>query len=322
MNYSVFSLEAKYFFRILRLVYLEQPIRMYYKTLFLSLLGLVVLSNRALSFDNEIALQDDSKKINSKDKNGLKQGYWIYLGRDRPETGIPPDGKIEEGPYEDDRREGTWIKYHNDGVTPRIKGTYVNNRPQGYYQKIHPNGKIKEEGIFIRNSYRDTLKRYHENGVIEFAVKYNENGREQGTVRYYYPNGQLEFEYTAENGRPTGKATRYYENGDTKELIEYDADGKIISSIQKEMMKPNVSVKDPGASVEKAPHISKPRTKGAKFVPNGYNKCYNENDEIWQDGEFRNGQLWDGKVYTYDFDGILLKVKIYKQGVYHSDGQL
>lgn len=295
---------------------------MYFKTIFLCLLGIAVFSNRALSRDGEIVQQNDNEKINQKDRNGLKQGYWIYYGKDRPEAGIPPSGKIEEGPYEDDRKHGVWIKYHNDGVTPRIKGTYVNNRPQGYYQKMHPNGKIKEEGTFIRNSYRDSLKRYHENGVLEFSAEYNADGREQGTVKYYYPNGQLEFEYKAENGKPNGKATRYYENGDVKELIEYDAEGRVVSSIQKDMVKPTVNVKDPGASKEKAPFVSRPKTKGAKFIPNGYNKCYNENDEIWQDGEFRNGSLWDGKVYEYDSDGILLKVKVFKQGVYHSDGQL
>lgn len=295
---------------------------MYFRTLFLCLFSLTLVSLRALSNEGEIVEQDGSKKINQKDKNGLKQGYWIYYGKDRPEAGIPAEGKVEEGPYEDDRKEGLWIKYHNDGVTPRIKGTYVNNRPQGFYQKIHPNGKLKEEGTFIRNSYRDSLKRFHENGIIEFEANYNENGKEQGTVKYYYPNGQVEFEYKAVDGKPTGKATRYYENGDVKELIEYDSEGRVISSVEKDMVKPTVSVKDPGASREKAPFVSRPRTKGAKFIPNGYNKCYNDNDEIWQDGEFRNGQLWDGKVYEYDSDGILLKVKVYKQGVYHSDGQL
>ena len=63
-------------------------------------------------------------------------------------------------------------------------------------------------------------------------------------------------------------------------------------------------------------------TKGVLFQPNGYNKVYNSTDEIWQDGTFKNGQLWEGKVYEYDKDGILLKVKIFKNGVYHSDGQL
>jgi len=312
----------KYFLYFTPSLALNNEIRMYYKTFFLCLFSFILFSHQAFSMHGESLAQDEIKKLNQKDKNGLKQGHWIYYGKDRPLAGIPANGKIEEGEYEDDRRQGIWIKYHNDGVTPRIKGTCVNNRPQGYYQKTHPNGKVKEEGTFIRNAYRDSLKRYHENGVIEFAVNYNENGREEGTVRYYYPNDQLEFEYTAENGKPNGKATRYYENGDVKELIEYDVDGRVISSILKEMVQPTVDVKDPGASKEKAPFVSRPRTKGAKFIPNGYNKCYNENDEIWQDGEFRNGQLRDGKIYIYDSDGILLKVKVYKQGVYHSDGQL
>jgi len=289
------------------------------KSLFPLVFCLALISNFALSSDFGI-LQSD--QTNQKDRKGQKQGLWIYYGKDRPEAGIPANGKIEEGPYEDDRREGVWIKYHNDGMTPRIKGTYVNNRPQGTYMKIHPNGKVKEIGTFERNSYRDSLKRYHENGILEYAANYNENGQENGVVKYFYPNGQIEFEYKSVNGKPLGKATRYCENGDVKELIEYGTDGTVISSIEKEMVKANISIKDPGASKEKPPHVVRPRTKGSKFHINGYNKCYNNNDEIWQDGEFRNGELWDGKVYVYDEDGILLKLKVFKQGFYHSEGQL
>jgi predicted sulfurtransferase len=57
-------------------------------------------------------------------------------------------------------------------------------------------------------------------------------------------------------------------------------------------------------------------------MPNGYNKVYNLNDEIWQDGDFRSGALWNGKLYVYDEDGILLKVRVFKNGYYNSDGQL
>jgi antitoxin component YwqK of YwqJK toxin-antitoxin module len=89
------------------------------------------------------------------------------------------------------------------------------------------------------------------------------------------------------------------------------------------MKNPAVNVVDPSTSKEKAPAIpGAPRTKGVKWQPNGYNKVYNEDDEIWQDGVFKDAKLWDGKVYVYDRDGILLKVKVYKSGVYHSDGQL
>lgn len=267
-----------------------------------------------------LSTQDD--KINQKDANGKKQGKWIYYGKDRPEEGYPMEGKIEEGPFKDDRKEGIWIKYHNDGVTPKLKGTYVNHRANGPFIKYHPNGKIKEEGTFGKNQYQDSLKRYHENGQLEYEANYNENGKEQGKVKYFYPNGQVEFVYTSQNGVATGKATRYYENGDVKEEITFGSDGSVVSSVAKEPVNPMVKVKDPGASKEKAPEIAKPIVKGGKFQPNGYNKVYNAQDEIWQDGDFKDGRLYNGKVYVYDKDGILLKVKVYKNGVYHSDGQL
>jgi len=285
--------------------------------LFLSflLLGLTFVSSSVLAFDQD-------EKPNKTDSEGKKQGGWIYYGKDRPEEGYPVNGKIEEGNYKDDRREGIWIKYHNDGITPRLKGDYVNNRPQGSYVKFHPNGKVKEKGSFERNQYRDSLVRFNENGKVEYQADYNVDGKEQGKVKYFYLNGQVEFEYSAQNGSPIGKATRYYENGDVKEVIQYAADGSVSASEQKEMVNPSVKVVDPSASKEAAPKIATPKTKGVAFLPNGYNKVYNSNDEIWLDGVFKNSNLWEGKVYEYDKDGILLKVKVFKGGVYHSDGQL
>ena len=139
---------------------------------------------------------------------------------------------------------------------------------------------------------------------------------------YYYPNGQIEFEYNSVNGKPVGETTRYYENGDVKELIVYDEYGKLKSSEQKEMVTRVVTIENPNASKERAPKPKNPDTKGVAFLPNGYNKVYNSNDEIWQDGEFKAGVLFDGRLYEYDSDGILLRVKVFKEGVYHSDGQL
>ena len=277
--------------------------------------------NHGLS--NDLNLNNDQDGKGTVDSQGRKQGKWVYYGKDRPESGVPPEGKVEEGTYKDDRKEGVWIKYHNDGITPKLKGEYVNNRPMGSYTKYHANGKVKEVGIYIKNQYHDSLKRFHENGKLEYEANYNANGKEEGKVKYYYANGQVEFEYVSNNGIPTGKAVRYYENGDVKEIIQYNADGSVASSVQKEMVSPAVSVKDPGGSTERAPAITgTPNTAGIKWMPNGYNKVYNSDKEIWQDGIFKDGKLWDGKVYVYDRDGILLKVKVYKGGVYHSDGQL
>ena len=264
----------------------------------------------------------DQTKINQRDAEGKKQGKWIYFGKDRLAEGVSLEGKIEEGTFVDDRKQGFWITFYQDGVTPKVKGFYVNNRPQGEFIKYYPNGKVKERGNFYKNQFTDSFKRYYESGILQFEGIFNESGKEAGKIKHYYPNGQLEFEYHADNGNPVGRATRYYENGDVKEKIVYDATGNVEKSEQLDNKRaiekplPILSSKDP------APKIGVPKTKGIIFVPNGYNKTYNANDEIWQDGTFKNGQLWDGKVYEYDKDGILLKVKVFKNGFYHSDGQL
>ena len=265
---------------------------------------------------------DQGGDVNKLDDEGRKQGKWIYFGKDQPSLGYPAEGKIEEGTYKDDRKEGTWIKYYNDGVTKKLKGEYRNNRPCGAYTKYYSNGKVKEKGVFDRNNYYDSLKRYHENGVIEYEGFYNDAGEEHGAVKFYYANGQEEFVYNANNGNPYGKATRYYENGNVKEVCYYGTDGSIEKTEKFEMVDPPMNAVDPGQSRETAPVVNSPRTKGERFKPNGYNKLYNEDDEIWQDGEFRNSRLWDGKLYEYDNDGILLRVKVFKKGLYHSDGQL
>lgn len=275
-----------------------------------------------MSFTNNVDSYDQDDKINQTDTQGRKQGKWIYFGKDRPEEGYPPNGKIEEGTFKDDRKEGLWIKYHNDGITPRLKGEYINNRPQGSYTKYYANGKVKERGSFDRNQYRDSLVRYHENGKIEYQADYNGEGKEEGKVKYFYPNGQIEFEYSSQNGVATGKATRYYENGDVKEVITYAPDGSVEKTEQKEMVHKPLVLKDPNQTDEKAPKPPTYATHGVPFQPNGYNKVYNKNDEIWLDGVFKDGSLYEGKVYEYDKDGILLKVKVFKGGFYHSDGQL
>lgn len=257
--------------------------------------------------------------LNRVDALGRKQGYWIYYGKQRPESGIEPDGKVEEGAFSNDEKNGEWIKYHPDGKTPKLIGTYKNNHPTGDYRKFYTTGKLKEKGTFIRNQFADSLKRYHENGVLEYEAWYNANGKEDGTVNYYFANGQLEFTYTAHNGVQKGVAYRYYKSGEIKEVVHYAADGSVAKTENFDEKQAIVT----GKSARKAPDPgSKPNTKGVKWQPNGYNKVYNSDNEIWLDGIFRDGKLWEGKSYQYDSDGILIKVELFKYGVFHADGQL
>ena len=262
-----------------------------------------------------------NEPINQKSADGKKQGKWIVYGKDRPEEGYPANGKIEEGEYRNGRRENTWTKYHKDGSTPRLIGQYQNNRPNGKYSMFHTNGKLAEKGSFVDGKYMDTIQRFHSNGQLSYQSIFK-NGKENGKVVYYFNNGKIDFEYTSQEGVAIGKAVRYYPNGDIREILEFDANGTVKNREIKEiknMKEPEVVVKN---NKDISLKINNPIVKGGKFQPNGYNKVYNNDDEIWQDGDFKDGRLFNGKVYVYDRDGILLKVKVYKDGYYHSDGQL
>jgi len=254
--------------------------------------------------------------------HGKRTGKWVYTGADKPNSGISKSGKVEEGIYVAGRKEGIWTKYHKDGKTPKLKGNYSDNRPEGSFTRFYPNGRIMEQGSFGKNGYKGNLVRYFENGIPSYKAVYNNDGQETGKVQYFHENGKIALEYTMKNGTLIGLVNRYNTQGNLIESFEVSATGaltnkKNFSNVQQP--RPPVSSLE---SVIYPPRIANPRMKGLKFVTNGYNKVYNDNDEIWMEGEFKNGQLWDGKVYDYDADGILQKVRIFKAGRYHSDGQL
>ena len=260
---------------------------------------------------------------NKRNANGERHGKWTFTGKDYPNKNIPKTQKVEEGNYVNGRKEGTWTKFFPDGVV-QLKGTYNNNRPQGSYTRYYPNGKIAEQGDFQANGYKGLLLRYHENGQLAYRANFNNQGQESGKVSYYHPNGKLALSYTVKNGQVQGQVARYNTSGQLQNSFVVGPEGK-IGALQKANTPQNTPAPKPAAvasSIVYPPRLSNPKTKGLRFIPNGYNKVYNDNDEIWMDGEFKNGQLYDGKVYDYDQDGILQKVRIYKLGKYHSDGQL
>lgn len=273
-----------------------------------------------------ISLAQKGDGINACPPEEIRNGYYVFYGKDRPESGIPENGKVEEGHFVNNRREGTWIKYHYDGITAKLKGTYENNRPHGKYEKFHPNGRLREKGSFERSHYVDSLVRYHENGNIQYKAFFNSMGKEHGRVQYFYLNGQVEYEYTSDNGLIVDTVYRYFPSGEVEEIAvaqrTHPAHGitphnelKIVYSSEKEKQLPA----NPSSRPERSPAVTDDLT--PSFDPEGYNTIYNTDGEVWQKGSFKKGSLWDGKVYIYDREGILLKIKVFKEGIYHSDAQ-
>ncbi len=258
---------------------------------------------------------------NKYDSKGNKTGKWVFKGKDHPKSGYGENLKVEEGNFINGRKEGIWMKYHKDGRTIKLKGNYSNNRPAGFYVRYFRNAKKQQEATFVQNMFKGSYNRYHSNGKLAYKGSYNNSGEESGLIQYYYKNGNLQLEYNAKNGKPYGKVKNYFRNGSLKRVVVLNAEGKKSSAINYDL-----SVEKPVKIVVKktivAPVVVNPKTNGLKFDFFGYNKVYNENDEIWMDGIFQNGKLWDGKLYEYDEDGIIQKVKVFKKGIYHSDGQL
>lgn len=255
------------------------------------------------------------------DAQGRKQGMWIHWGSERPGSGYLPDCRIEEGVYKDNRKEGEWIKYHTECNKVRLVGNYVDGRPQGHYRKTDLEGKV-EEGDFVKGHQVGDFVIVSPTGVKLVEKTFDEDGKANGKIIERYPSGQIMFEAERRHGVPTGREIHYYENGDVKKVISYKEDGSVESVEEKERVNPVENIKVDVVVSTPAPDGRKGNTNGKPFDPNSYNKVYNDNQELWMDGKFKDGKLWDGKLYQYDADGILLKIEIWKEGRYNSDGVL
>ncbi|UKN03117.1 hypothetical protein K6119_06270 [Paracrocinitomix mangrovi] len=290
-----------------------------------------------LFFSLGLFAQNDT--INQTDENGLKQGYWIIYGHMKPEKEYSAEGIIEEGTYKDDRKQGVWTKYFQDGKTIRLIGTYEKNRPNGEYWKFYESGCLKEHGVFrtykmesnheahseidkkhqLIEIYKDDCDTGVSNkGTLIPPPKNISNLAYGDTLMYKFSNDSIELICFWEDSIKV--AYRYNECQELIEKISWDSN--LVSKVEKFKISEDCfnKIYPPG---EGGPTGKFGIRKDKKpFEPDDYNKLYNDKDEIWMDGIFKNGKLWSGKLYKFDSDGILLKIEIWKNGKYHSDGDL
>lgn len=257
--------------------------------------------------------------------DGKKEGPWVIFARMRNVKGYNPDDKYEEGGYKTNRKIGLWTRYYSDGKT-LSEITYANGRPAGEYTTYYPNGVVEEKGTQKGRALTGTFERYHPNGQLAQKKNFNESGKSDGVQVYYTPEGVAELEFTTSNGVETGTATRRWPNGDVKEIITYGDGGIVSKREQKERINPPLPEKEnDGKESEEVSAVEVNEEGVAKTVykiPDGERKVYNDNKDIWMDGEFKNNRLWNGKLYVYDEDGLLEKIEIYKNGKFAGNGVL
>ncbi|MBL4625168.1 MAG: toxin-antitoxin system YwqK family antitoxin, partial [Flavobacteriales bacterium] len=261
-----------------------------------------------LSFWNVSASQTyqiyDGDTINVVDENNMKQGHWIIFGKMKNLPDYGPDQKVEEGPYKNNRKNGSWIKYFPDEST-KSEISYVNNRPNGTYKIYYENGQVQEEGIWKNNRNTGTFKRFYENGEVQQDFTFNKGGKREGHQMYGYENGEVMIEGNWAGGKEDGLITEYYADGSVKSKKYFNDGG--LDAAKTETFEPDTPIVEVIVSADEsktAPEMeegsrelggSKTVVSGTKnikiFDGNGFATLYNKNRQISQKGEFKNGKL-------------------------------
>lgn len=269
-----------------------------------------------------------AKELNLVDEQGRKQGYWIVKGYMIDSDEYSPNSTVEEGNYTDNLKNGLWTKYYPNGVV-KSEIHYKQNRPRGEYHIYYKNGQLEEHGNWERNKNVGEFERYYPNGNPQQEFFFTDKGLRYGNQKYFHENGKLWLEVEVVNGKEEGEMKRYYPNGLLKERKVFHNGNVDPNSVRTYAgNKPNEPKAKPAPTEE---IVDQPITEteanpdgktneAVKFKVNGYNTIYNDNDQVTQVGQFKNGQLWNGKWHQYNQDGILIRIEVYKDGKYVGNG--
>ncbi len=257
--------------------------------------------------------------LNRVDGSGKKQGFWKVTAPTVDKPGYPNGALVEEGQYTNSRRVGTWKRYWPNGnVMSEI--SYQMGRPRGEYKTYYPNGKVEEQGEWDLDRNTGNFRRWHPNGKLAQDFAFNENGVRNGEQKYYHENGELAVQVQVVEGKEDGPLKRYTPGGQLQQVAHFDngeineAKSKYIISVPK-AEEVAVDVKAPVAPVR----TEEESTNAITFRENGYNTLYDRQLRISQQGDFKQGRLWDGKRYSYNSNGILVRIQVYKGGRFAGD---
>lgn len=266
---------------------------------------------------------------NQTNAEGRRHGAWVLKGADVGKPGYAPDAKVEEGTFDNGRKVGMWKTYYPSGKL-KSEINHEAGRPKGPYKTYYENGKVEEEGNWELNKQTGSFKRYYENGQVSQQFTFDEGGKRNGPQTYFHENGKVMIEGNWAGGKENGEVKEYYEDGSLKSVRVFNGGAMDESkSTFKEPPTPQVAVKAAPEPVKDESDKVKATVKVAEaeakpnigfFDGNGQHTLYNKNRQIAQKGEFKNGRLWDGKLYKYDANGILNNIEVYQGGKYVGEG--
>jgi len=260
--------------------------------------------------------------LNRLDDLGRKEGWWQLLAPLPEKVGYAAGAVVEEGRYTDNKRTGIWRHYWPNGKV-KSEITYAKGLPRGSYITYFEDGTKEEQGAWDLDRNTGTFKRWHPNGRLSQEFIFDQYGTRDGEQKYYHENGQLEADVTVKQGREEGKLKRYYANGELEETVDFAGSRADQASFKSYRPKQRVPEPKPDKASLAAPaKTAQETTNATDFRAEGWNTLYNNEHRLSQQGEYRKGRLWNGKVYKYDRNGLLYKVEVYVEGKYAGKAQM
>lgn len=279
----------------------------------------ILLFSVLLGVPPSMAQASSKDTLNVVDLNGRKQGWWRFVAPTTSRPGYPDGALVEEGRFQNSKKVGLWRRYWPNGKT-MSEITYDMGRPRGEYITYYRTGKVEEKGNWDLDRNTGDFRRYHPNGELAQDFIFDDSGVRNGDQKYYHENGELAVQVRIKDGREEGTLKRYDANGQLTQQAEFNSG--VINEANSRWIKPIPKATDvkPASNAPAAPAVTAEEKPNAMtFRETGWNTLYDGQLRLSQQGHFVNGRLSDGRVYIYDKDGLLSRIKVYKGGRYTGD---
>ncbi len=153
-------------------------------------------------------------------KNVLEEGKYQDNKREGVWTCWNQSGeRIQERNYRHGKPEGTWIYLYGKGEE-RMQENYKDGKLEGIWIHRYRNGKERKKGRYLNGKREGMWTRWYINGCVGERGEYQGDERE-GTWISWYGTGEKLKEKTYQNGKPVGTSISWYRNGKKEKEKKY-----------------------------------------------------------------------------------------------------
>ena len=206
------------------------------------------------------------------------------------------------------RKQGKWVKFHEDTEKKRYEGTFENNIPIGKFTYYYLTGEVSAVTVFINDHKTAYTRMYHLNGKVMAAGKYIDQKKDSAWLSFNDRNEIISKENYVD-GKLNGEIVVYYPSDPAKgkvkryEITDYLnglKHGKWIQFFSTGRVKAEGVYKDGNYDGRLKWYHSNGKVEIDGYykhaVKNGYWKYYEVDGEFKRKVYYRDGHVIEGDV--------------------------